>query len=472
MIGIVAAKELRELRRDRRIVALIILLALLALASAFISAAEQARYQRDRDAAAQQDRVIWNSQGEINPHSAAHFGMYAFRPRPPLALFDPALLPWQGEAIWIEAHYQNPAQARPAEVSQLVQRFGDLSPAWMLQVLLPLIIIIAGFGAIAGERENGTLRLQLGQGASPGRLVLGKGLSLAAVSLVVLALALGTSAVVAASLTEADGDALARAALLFVTYSIYALMWVALTLAVSAWSRSARQALVILLALWAIGAVLAPRLAADMAARAYPVSSAGQFWADVREAQRQGIDGHDPSSERADALKQATLRRYGVSRVEDLPFDFAGITLQAGEDYSNQVFDRFWGEEQARERAEVRSQLWFAPLSPLVALRPLSAGIAGSDTLHQHAFIRAAETHRRAVQLELNRAQMLTGRGQNFKNKMPADYWRRIASFDYEVPGIEQAIQVYFFYALILLAWLALAALLLVAATRRLGRRA
>lgn len=470
MIGLVARKEFLELARDRRVLVLTIVLALLALVAAAMSSSEQSRYQSERAQAVEQDRRIWQGQGEVNPHSAAHFGMYAFRPRPPLAVFDPALLPWQGEAVWIEAHYQNPPQAREADSSQLVQRFGDLSPAWMLQVLLPLLIIVVGFGTLAGERESGTLKLQLGQGISARSIVFGKLAALGGGVIAVVALVIGVSALSAALISNDLPDLANRAGFLMLTYGAYGLLWAILTLAVSAFAHSARQSLVILLGLWAIGAVLAPRVSADIAARAHPTTSAGQFWSDVRTAQQQGIDGHNPSSDRVEKLKQEVLRRYGVAEAEDLPFDFAGVTLQAGEEYSNRVFDRFWGQASAREKAELRTQLWFSPLSPLIALRSLSAGLAGSDTVHQHAFTQAAEQHRRWVQLELNKAQAATGRGQNFKNKMPANFWRNISTFEYRLPHLLSAMGEYAIYAAILVAWLLSAFALLFVSIRRVER--
>lgn len=468
MIGTIFRKEVSEFRRDRRVVLLAIVVAILALSATIAGAFAESRQASDRAVAVAGDRAIWNAQGEVNPHSASHFGMFAFKPRPALALFDPGLSAWQGEAVWVEAHYQNPAQARPAERETLVQRFGDLSPAWLLQVLLPLVIIVTGFATVAGERERGSLRLQLVQGASARRLAIGKGAALLASAAAVCVPLLALGGIAALIVATDRSDAALRWLLLSGTYLLYAGIWVAITLAVSLVARTARQALLALLVFWAVSTVLAPRLAADLAANRYPAVSAGAFWDEVREAREQGIDGHAPGDARAKILEAAVLRQHGVDDIDDLPFDFAGVALQAGEDYGNLVFDRLYGRLAGQERAQSAMQLAFAAVSPTLALKPLSSGLAGTDVAHQEAFTAAAERHRRAVQRRLNQEQTETGKGQNFKNKVDADFWSRIRTFDYRIPAISGMAASLGAPLLVLLLWLGASSLAALAAMGRL----
>jgi ABC-2 type transport system permease protein len=66
----------------------------------------------------------------------------------------------------------------PAKDATLAQRFGELTVALVLQVVLPLVVILIAFNAFAGERERGTLRQLLSLRLRPGDLVLGKTLGL------------------------------------------------------------------------------------------------------------------------------------------------------------------------------------------------------------------------------------------------------------------------------------------------------
>jgi hypothetical protein len=83
VIRAVAAKELMEMRRDRRLLALFLFYLVLMCAAIGFGAAENIRISRERSAAAEADRLLWIGQGAKNPHAAAHFGQYAFKPVSP-----------------------------------------------------------------------------------------------------------------------------------------------------------------------------------------------------------------------------------------------------------------------------------------------------------------------------------------------------------------------------------------------------
>ena len=466
-MGPIFVKTVREASRDSRLLLLALLFLVLTGASIATSVAQSARYEAERSEAARSERTVWLGQGDVNPHTAAHFGQFAFKPRGVMAAFDPGLTPWLGEAVWIEAHYQNPPQARPAENELLLQRFGDLSPAWVLQTLLPLVIILAGFGAIAMDRENGTLRLQRIQGVTTTRLVAGKFLALATLGTLVVIAVIATVTLLVAWDGGWSSDLGVRAVGAAALYSIYIILIASVTVAASAFVESARGALVALLACWIIGVVLAPRLAAEQASQTHPTLAAGDFWSEVLRLRAEGIDGHDPSDARTQVLLERTLAEYDVSSVQDLPIDFSGIALQADEEYGNQVFDRLYGEEAAREDAQADVQRLYSIMSPLIAVRSLSMGLAGVDLAHHRGFVRSAELHRRDVQRVLNGEQARHGRGQNFNNTVGAEFWAAMPEFSHAPPSFRDIGGRYALDVLIVALWLAAALLLLLASARR-----
>lgn len=472
MLRTIMAREWLEFRRDRRLVVLTAIFAALALAAVVTGTSQQLRFVADRAAAVDADRSIWRGQGAVNPHSAAHFGQFAFKPAPTLGLFDPGYSPYFGQAVWIEAHIQNPAQARPAEAAASVQRFGDLSPGWILQTLLPLLIILSGFATAAGERERGNLKLQLVHGARAWPLVAGKTLALTGGAIVIVTALVGLGMVGGLVAVGPSADLLARGVALLAIYATYATVWSMLTVTVSSLASTARQAFVILLGIWALAVVLLPRIAAEEATIAHPLPSAGAFWETVAKAREAGIDGHSSEDARTKALMASTLARYGAKTPADLPVDFAGIALQAGEDYGNTVFDRLYGQYAAMERAQAERQLWYAPLSPTIALRAASMGFSGTDLVHQQAFLKAAEQHRRHVERLLNDEQTRTGRGRNFNNTVAAGFFDGIPVFSYVSPRLLSVSANYAAPAAVLLAWLIGAIALLALASRRLEARA
>ncbi len=320
----------------------------------------------------------------------------------------------------MEAHYQNPAALRPIESAA-----GEVLPqsaAALLQWGLPLLLIVAGAGLWAAERESQRLPLQWVQGASAGALLLGK-----ALMLVLLAVLL----ILPLTLLAAMADP-ARAAWLALTYGLYALIWIALTLTLSLLSRNARTALAGLLGLWLLATIIGPRLATNAAVQLAPLPSPEAFWAEVRVSQSQGIDGHSSGDQRRTELLQRTLAEYGVSKEEDLPISFAGIAMQAGEEHANTVYDHHYGEYWVQIAAQDGWRLAWAPISPLLAVDQLSQWAAGSDWRNHRHFTDRAEAHRRELQRFLNADFTENAKGQDFAYQAEPALWAKAPRWDYQ----------------------------------------
>ena len=427
----VVRREWQQVARDGRVLATAVLVALLMAAALVAGLAQSRQWQAETVAAAVTDTNIWNGQGAVNPHNAAHFGQYAFKPSGALAWFDPGVNDYLGRGLWMEAHYQNPASLRPAEEGTSLIRFGTMSGAYVLQIGLPLLILLAGFGSFASERESGTLKLQLAAGASMPRIFFGKALALAS-------LALLAWLPVSMALFYLTDDAW-RAATAAFGYALYAFIWVGLTLGVSASVREAKAALALLLVIWLATLLVVPRMAVDVAEKIYPSPNPQTFWADVGEAQKSGIDGHGGKGEREKALLATTLAQYGVSREQDLPISFAGISLQAGEDFGNEVFDRYYGTLWAGYGAQDRVRAALGLISPLLPIQSLSQAAAGTDWRHHRHFADAAEAHRRQLQRFLNGDFTAQAKGRDFDYKADAALWSRAPRWQYERPQLATA---------------------------------
>ena len=193
-VRLIAADEWRLMRRNRvAMLGLVMLLALSAIA-ALTSIA-----QRDNSSAirerfqAQADQASDDAPAR-HPHRMVHSGHFVFRPLPALAAFDPGVDSFTGNTIYLEGHRQNSANFGDVRQSSLLVRFGQLTPAFVLQALAPLMLIFIGFGIVARERERGTIRQLFAHGVSAKRLLLGKTLGLGGIAALMLApaaLALG-----------------------------------------------------------------------------------------------------------------------------------------------------------------------------------------------------------------------------------------------------------------------------------------
>jgi ABC-2 type transport system permease protein len=437
MIATIAKKELKEMVRDGRFrwgagVALILLVGAL-----LSGTAGHRRAGEERAAARELDRRTWIAQGAKNPHSAAHYGIHAFKPDAPLALADGGITAYVGHTVWLEAHWQNMAQHRPAEDRTAVQRLGELTAAAVLQLLVPLLIVLLTFGAFAGEREHGTLRQLMSLGLPRRTLALGKAAGVAAGLglLLVPAALVGAAALGVASAPAGLSPSLPRVGLMAVAYLLYFGALVGVSLAASARASSARIALVALLGFWIANGLVMPRAMADLSERLHPTPSSTALWGAMRDDMANGLDGHDPQDQRRKQLEQRVLEEHGVTKVEELPVSFAGIALQEGEEYGNKVFDKHFGALWATYERQNRVQLLGAIAAPLLAVRSASMGFAGTDWAHHRHFVAEAEGYRREVQRVLNGHMTKNAKGRDFDYRADASFWETVKPFAYESPG-------------------------------------
>lgn len=457
------------MRRDRRLVALFVVTLLLMTAALAFGAAENARLTRERAAAADADRQLWTNQSAKNPHAAAHFGQYAFKPISPLALADPGVDPYVGSAVWLEAHKQNEAQYRPARDSGGAARLGGLSLAFLLQTAAPLLVLLAGFQSVSGERESGTLKQLLSLGARPADLLAGKALALIGAVFTLLAPAAIGAGLALAAMTDGEklplADQFTRLAALTIGYGAYLAGFAFLALAVSALARSSRAALVALLAFWLVNSFIAPRIAADLGRALAPTPTAQAFRA-VIAADKARTFGHDERHPAFIAFREEVLKRYGVSRVEDLPVSFRGLALRRDDESGYAIYDQHFRALQATfEKQDAIAQA-AGFVFPLLAMRPFSMALAGSDSRAQFNFAAAAEAHRRAIQNQVSDNIIHFQHDESYV--AGPELWKRIAAFAYRAPDMRFALEGAGEAILGLSGWLLLTLFCALVASRRL----
>jgi ABC-2 type transport system permease protein len=449
-VRLIARRELVELWRDGRLLLAGALLLLLLATAVAVGWQQQYSNDSERRAAQALDYDAWIAQDDRHPHDAAHQGMHAFKPLPPMFIVDPGITPFVGSTIWLQAHRQSELRFRPAQDATGLQRFGSLSVAWVLQVLGPLLVIVLGFNAFAGEREQGTLRLCASLGVGPQQLLLGKALAL----VVALAACLLPILILTAMGLWMQGglDSLLRLVLLAVGYALYFGIAVFLVLAVSALLPSTRLTLIVLLAMWIGGVTLVPRVASDVAREVHPSPS--------RQAFNQGIAGDlDAAYRRAWREQLGTENRWGA----DLPLNRWGIALkvddEAGYAVTEEHFRRLWTSFAQQERL----QIWAGLAVPLLALRGWSMGLAGTDFAEHENFSKAAEAHRRLMQ-DLISHDLIEHAdplgNQHFSYQASKELWSKVPRFEYQAIGVRQALNANLLSLSVLIVGLLLAAVL------------
>jgi ABC-2 type transport system permease protein len=403
MITSIARKEFLEIVRDGRFKWTACIMVLLLLTAMLAGYQKFSNYTRIQQLTQGETNEQWLNQGDKNPHSAAHYGNYAFKPVGPLAYFDNGINNYTGTAVFMEAHRQNFAIGRPASDQSAIARFGDMSGAMILQLLLPLFIIFLGFTAFSGERESGTLRQVMSMGVTNQQLLWGKVLGIGAAVLIVVVpcVLAGAIFVSTADIHIENSQMMTRVGLISVAYLMYAGIFLFLTISVSALTSHARTTLMILVGFWAFTGFLAPKAAGEISKWAHPTPAFGKWMADMKAHKLRGFDGTPPFVKFAQYTREL-FKEYGVDKVDDLPMYFVAVRLQKLEEFDYPVFDQHFSMIRTAYFDQRRLQDNLGAFAPTLPLRSISMGLSGSDLIQHVKFMEDAEIYRRDMVVRMN----------------------------------------------------------------------
>lgn len=132
-----------------------IALGLMALLLAFSAYTGYENYHEQnftRDAIQDNVQESWESNPDKHPHRMAHYGSFALRLKHVLSVFDMGMENFVGNAVFLEAHKQNTVNFSEASMSTGLLRFGEVSLAMLLKVIVPLLIF---YLALLPLPENG-----------------------------------------------------------------------------------------------------------------------------------------------------------------------------------------------------------------------------------------------------------------------------------------------------------------------------
>lgn len=386
---LIAKEEWRLWLRSKVAVIAFLIVSLIIAATSILNAGRMADERAERIHQQEVAEQTFLEQPDRHPHRMVHYGHYVFRAPPPLALFDPGVDAVTGQSIFLEGHRQNTAMFADVRASANLGSFEGITPAFVYQMLVPLLLIALGHGVFVREREARTLAPLLAQGLSGQSLYFGKFLALAG-----LTGALLLPLLILVGFTATLGESVMMGLSVALGYVAYLLIWCALIVLVSAMSSSRGLALGVLVFIWLIWALIVPRLAVASASTAVSVpgklETDFQMYADIRELG----DGHNAADPAFAQLRANLLVQYDVETIEELPVNFRGIVAQTSEadltDVMNEYADRRMGVERSQS-LHVNQYGW---LSPVIAIAAASRYLSGTDLVTHHRFLREAEAVR------------------------------------------------------------------------------
>lgn len=447
-------KEMKELWRDGRVrIAFIIVLFLTAIA-VLISAKHYQNINKQYLEASSNEREVWDNQGEKNPHSAAHYGTYAFKPKYPLSLLDQGVDKYTGTSIFLEAHNRNEAQFIAASDQTGLARFGDLTPDFILLFIIPLLLILVAYNSVTKERERGTLTLLNSQGAIAWKIILGKWIAIFLPVFIIAFLLFLISGFVLSSLPDFGVFSWASLCTLFVTYIIYYAIFINLILIISTSVKKSGISLVMSLSVWILVCLVLPKMASNLAEYKYPYPTRQEFSANISKDKKIGLDGHNPWSKAAKELEKQTLKEYGVDSLSQLPFNYDAYRMQKGEEHEAEIYFKHYNylKEQYSNQNSIYQKI--AAISPYLPTRFLSMAIAKTDYTTHWDFADAAENYRIQSQKFLNDHFAKESKLGEWNFKASAGFWKLLPKFKYEPPSLLETIKTNTSSIIIMLVWL------------------
>ncbi|ALO47544.1 ABC transporter permease [Pseudohongiella spirulinae] len=464
----VAGGEWQHLLRTRLALTVIVMMLTLIAIAAATSAYQLSSEAQVREAYQREAEESFRNQPARHPHRVVHYGHYVFRNPAPLAAIDPGVDTYTGRSIFLEGHRRNTATFSEARETSVLTRFGAVSPAFLLQVIAPLLLILIGYSSVVRERERGTLLQLLAQGVRPATLIYGKAFAIAGIAV----LATVPLLISALWLTVRYPEELIPGVILFSGHAIYIAFWVITIVAVSAMSRTARSALISLMIIWAVSTILLPRIAADVAATAVPSQTQTEMDILIQRDMRVVGDSHNINDAGFQNFQAQVLAQYGVDRIEDLPVNYRGLVSLQGEAEGSAVKNQYAAQLHDTQRQQATVVNAFSLLSPYIAIRNLSMRAAGTDLINHQRFLDAAEAHRFALIQELNtiHAHELSfeddaARSIDFeaeqRTRVSPEFWQRLQSFSFSPAPVPERLSAATPLLLALFLWL-IAALVLV----------
>lgn len=450
----VAKKEILQARRNHLFTTLTVitwLLLIVAGIGGYERYCHARMQQQEADAMLRQE---WEQQ-ETNPHAAAHFGTWLFKPFTFLSLYDNGLNNFTGSSYRVEAHRQHEINYSTVQDTDSQLRFGELSPALVFQLLVPLLIIILAYGSVSNEKEHNTLRLASVQGGSMTALLWGK--ILGNYFIIALIVSPALLVITLGAWLFREPALLSRSLAFCGAYLLYFFIIMALTVLVSAWSKHSSGALLTTLGAWMLCCIVLPRVVANWADKAAPLPSRYIFNRKVQDGYRKGLGNDGDVMERNKRYEQQVLSKYKVDSLTKLPVNFDGLAMQYGEEYYAKVYQIAAAETDSLIRRQQTLLEMAALVNPFLALQQVSMGISGTDYFHHLEFHQQAGRYRNQFIRMLN--MELAGNGGpylSYSYKVGPAYFKKSKPFNWRLPSTGNAIR---WHAL---SWASLAGWLLV----------
>ncbi|MDU0353808.1 DUF3526 domain-containing protein [Paraglaciecola aquimarina] len=469
----IAKDEWRYWLRSKLALAVLTLGILLTISSVVVTTVKTMELNHQRSELQNEAEQSFTDQPDRHPHRMVHYGHYAFRTPTPLSQLDPGVDAFTGNSIFLEGHRQNSAMFADQRQGTALTKLGSLDPAFIIQILIPLLLILIGFSSVSRERESQTLTFILSQGVSIYTVITGKLVAMLAVIGLIL-----VPVLLSALFTVVQGESLLTATSFIFGYFAYLVVWIIMIVLCSCIMSKNSESFSALMFAWILFCIIVPRVASTTAAIAVP--SAGKLESDfavIAQLRKLG-DGHNANDPAFAKLKANLLAQYNVDSIEELPVNFRGTVAKKSEAELTKVLNEFAEQRMTEELAQSQVSRRFGWLSPVVAIRSLSMILAGTSIETHHRFLRETEALRFEFVQALNQVHIDKLNYQDDMNRnvdkeasnqarVSAQNWQVLQDFNFTADAADTRLQYSFWAFLQLFMWIAVLLVLAIFVGRR-----
>ena len=202
-----------------------------------------------------------------------------------------------------------------------------------------------------------------------------------------------------------------------------------MALLVSAVTRTAASALLILLTAWAVSIIVVPRVAASAGELLHPTPDAGAFWTQAADALRANRPKRDSDALRLiqqQVISRALGRELTPAEAASANLNRAALGQEISEVLGAQVYAEAYGSlyrTYDRQRAVRRAA---SVASPAIAMMHWSSALTGTDIAAHRHFALAAEQQRQALIRRINEDMMVNGAGQGYEYLPDSGLWSTV----------------------------------------------
>lgn len=336
--------ELRLITQQRLFKCFLIIILAMWTVSTIISLKQYQKEEITRQRYQNYHRNMWENQDAKNPHMAAHYGTFAFKPANSLSIFDNGINTYSGSFIYLEAHRQNDFICAPAQNASIFIRMGELNLSFLFQIVLPLLIVTLCIGMFNTEKSSGLLAFINVNSFSKQKLLLYKSAALQLVTILIYtSLYIFTVLLTSTFGVKWQVSNIQALTALLASQLVFSYILILLFLFISLKAKDIKHATTVSLSVWILLFFILPKVAVNIANTIYPLPSNLAFKEDIKKEVENGIDGHS-RGDREKILIDSVLKANHVDSTKKLPVNIDGIMLLKGEEHTALVYNKHFSE--------------------------------------------------------------------------------------------------------------------------------